>query len=247
LEGFGNKRGVACAWGTFAEYLELEDEACDLLDTKQNRVLVFLDFFQWLQTEGPIMESEDEIKPLAPATVKTYKSSVASLFRCIWKEDVAADPSRNHPSSPKYFDIWDAQLILDFYRNSKPPKEVKEGTRYIWQRAAVSVLFFGVLRIKELVTLDWRKGKKQEDGLMLQVVTKSDNDHFVPLFIPKLGGENSDICPVAALEALAQSALAVANPEDIGAIFTDYLRNRVLSQQTISVAIKEILVKPVHD
>jgi hypothetical protein len=51
------------------------------------------------------MEGENEIKPLAPGTIKTYKSSVASLFKFIWKQDVAADPiakkvskafSRNH-------------------------------------------------------------------------------------------------------------------------------------------------------
>jgi hypothetical protein len=197
LEGFENLRGVACAWGIFAEYLQMEDEACDQLDTEPSRVLVYLDFFQWLQTEGPIMEGDGEIKPLAPATIKTYKSSVASLFRCIWKQDVAADPiakkvskafCRNHPSSPKYFDMWDAQLILDFYRSSKPPSDVKERARYIWQRAAVLVLFFGILRIKELITLDWRRVKQDEEGLMLQVITKSDNEHYVPVFLPKLGG-----------------------------------------------------------
>jgi hypothetical protein len=31
---------------------------------------VYLDFFQWLQTEGPIMEGDGEIKPLAPANNK---------------------------------------------------------------------------------------------------------------------------------------------------------------------------------
>jgi hypothetical protein len=60
----------------------------------------------------------------------------------------------------------------------------------------------------------------------------------MPVFLPKLGGENSSICPVAALSALATSALVVSN--DIGMIFTDYLKERVLSKQTISIAIKEI-------
>jgi hypothetical protein len=163
---------------------------------------------------------------------------------------VAADPiakkvskafCRNHPSSPKYFDMWDAQLILDFYRNSKPPRDVKERAKYIWQRAAVLVLFFGILRIKELVTLDWRRVQQVEDGLILQVVTKSDNDRYAPVFLPKLEVENSAICPVAALRALAISALAVTS--EIGMIFTDYLRDRVLSRYTIAAAIKEILVK----
>jgi site-specific recombinase XerC len=53
---------------------------------------------------------------------------------------------------------------------------VKERTRYIWQRAAVLILFFGILRLKELITLDWKKVKQDEDGLMLEVITKSDNE-----------------------------------------------------------------------
>jgi hypothetical protein len=60
-------------WGIFAEYLEVEKEACNLLDTEPDRVLVYLDFLQWLQTEGPIMEGEGEVKPLATATIRTYK------------------------------------------------------------------------------------------------------------------------------------------------------------------------------
>jgi hypothetical protein len=61
------------------------------------------------------------------------------------------------------------------------------------------------------------------------------------VFLPKLEVENSAICPVAALSALATSALVVSSK--IGMIFTDYLRDRVLSKYTIAVAIKEILVK----
>jgi site-specific recombinase XerD len=104
--------------------------------------------------------------------------------------------------------------------------------------SSISVVFRN-LKNKELITLDWRRVKQDEEGLMLQVIAKSDNKHYVPVFLPKLGGENGAICPVAALSALPTSALAVSS--EIGMIFTDYLRERVLSKQTISMAIKEVL------
>jgi hypothetical protein len=215
LQGFAEStvKNYNFGWRRFWRFLYEDECHEDEFNNQESITMLFIDFIQWLQ-------DEEEEGAQAHSTLKSFTlivSSVSTMIRIIFGFNVSDDPrvkllmkafKRTHPQLPKYSQMWNAGMLLDYFRNhtgdfTRDPHGDMIHLDFLQGKVGLLLMFFCYLRPIETAYIDLESWEEDEDGMTITSASKSENRGKIFVYIPKLL-DSPTVSPYTAMKQLRE-------------------------------------------
>jgi site-specific recombinase XerD len=209
---YADAKGYVASWGKLIDFIIEEEEYDESFESEAGRNKIYPDFIEWLTMEEINPDGDKELINATEGSIRACKSHVSTLFKLLYNKSPMEQYDikrqivpflQEHPVVPKYLVVWDAGILLDYYRNIHEIfQSRKEGITFVQQKVAALVMFFGLLRPKEIAELTFKGAQQNESGIIFGTTVKASKHAMITLFLPKV--EEECICPVRAVERLKE-------------------------------------------
>jgi hypothetical protein len=232
MEGLANStlKNYKVGWNKFVDFLVEEEGHEKSFNNQEGIIAMYRELIDWLSLEENCASSE----------VRLFSCAVSFLLETIFNVKVQDNKSvallrkkfsREHPQQPKFITVWDAGILIDYFRNfsrrfTEEEDEDKKFMKFLQGKVGLLLMFFGLLRPNEVLNLQPKDWQIEKDGIGFLTVNKSYQTQKVYVFIPRISMKA--ICPCTAMELLRDSNKKVW--EECPFLFADIVKKIQLSR-----------------
>jgi hypothetical protein len=203
----GTLKAYCRGWKHFFDFLEEEEVGLGKFADTEGIKSIYMDFLDWLT-----METNEEDPRCPPYSFNSIKASLNNFMKYVFDLEMQNDAyatqlakrwNKQHPIQPRHWDVWDAGVLLDYFRNLSITLGSPEKYYFYLQRKAAALLaFFCMLRPVETTRIVLDQMESIEGGLILRTVVKTNQEKHTLVFVPKLSDDR--IYPCGAVTELVK-------------------------------------------
>jgi hypothetical protein len=250
--GLNTIRAYARGWAELANFLAEEGGREEAFWNNDGMIRMFCDFLSWCMHSPPDEEDSKSVTRIPASLFNTMYSANSTMLSSIFSAPLASNNivislkkcmNKMAKKGPKYETMWDACVLLDYFRNNPLPREVpplvaevKDFMKRLQGKVACLVMFFAGLRPCELLSIDL-KWIVEDNGIIFSAKSKSIGGCIRTYWLPII--EEEAICPVKVMERLRQINLSVWRECNI--LFADLDNNKPVSQDKLRVRMREVM------